>query len=113
MHTVRINRGRLAGRLITYQLNRKEATTGRRHPPMRESKFVAARRELAPQESYASLETRNRGTADRLYGWPPKSQRQGQCEAAYTLQIAMNGGEAVSVASPRRRKCPCRAIPRC
>jgi hypothetical protein len=29
MHTARINRGRLAGRLITYQLNRKEATTGK------------------------------------------------------------------------------------
>ena len=66
MHTARINRGRLARRLITYQLNRKEATMGRRRPPLRGSKFVAARRELAPPESYASLETRNRGTADRL-----------------------------------------------
>jgi len=66
MHTARSNGGRLAGRLITYQLNRKEATTVRRWPPVRRSKFVAARRELAPPESCASLETRNRGTADRL-----------------------------------------------
>src|SRR5215469_5445979 len=66
MHTARSNGGRLAGRLITYQLNRKEATTGRRRPPARGEQVRAARRELAPPESCASLETRNRETADRL-----------------------------------------------
>ena len=51
MYTARSNGGRLAGRLITYQLNRKEATTGRQRTAVRGSKFVAARRELAPSES--------------------------------------------------------------
>ena len=48
----------------------------RRRPPVRGSKFVAARRELAPPESYASLET-------------PTVEQQTGCKAGHRKAAAV------------------------